>query len=68
MEPNETMLATLRRHLDATLAGFSTRERALADAITRAFYNAAEEAPESVTTDGRADVGISAPSVPGSAA
>ena len=39
------------------LVGFSTRERALAGAIARAFHNAAEEASE----------GPEAPSVPGSA-
>lgn len=64
MEPKETM----RRHLHNALSGFSTRERALADAIARAFHNAAEEAsngpegPEPVSSDN------AAPSVPGSAA
>lgn len=67
MEPEETAIDVLRRHLDAALAGFNTRERALADAIVRAFHNAAEEAsegpeaPEAVPNDN------AAPSVPGSA-
>ena len=43
-EPNETMLEIMQRHLHNALAGFSTRERALAGAIARAFHNAAEEA------------------------
>ena len=67
MEPEETAIDVLRRHLYAALAGFNTRERALADAIVRAFHNAADEAsygaeaPEPVPNDN------AAPSVPGSA-
>ena len=72
MEPNETMLETVRRHLEDALAGFSTRERALADAVARAFHNAAKEMrkgpePSESAPDNPSDPTVAAPTVPGSA-
>lgn len=67
MEPKETMLEAFRRHLDEALVGFSTRERALADAIARAFHNAAEEASEGPEAPEPVPNDNAAPSVPGSA-
>ena len=67
MEPDETMLEIVRRHLGAALAGFGTRERALADAIARAFHNAADEASEGAKAPEPVPNDNAAPSVPGSA-